>query len=358
MTRDMMHLGFLATALILVILTVAIMREPSRQLEAAEEFKVISVREGADLYAENCVACHGASGEGLGAYPALANQGIQTMDAEVLTKIIERGRYSTAMAAFGVDEGGLFTNAQIDSLVTLLLYGNWQYVDARVAELGLTPPEITAMEVSEETLLAVRDLPDGTTLADGMTLYAENCAACHGANGEGTGLAPALNSDELRGRLSGDDITRIVQQGVPGTLMASWNAALSPDQVASITTFLRRWDEIVGTGAVMPVVETAEIDLSPEAVATGQRLYNILCKSCHGFDAYGTPLAPALNNQLFLSETPDAAIQQIISLGVSGTVMPAWGGRLTEADIAALTAYLRSLEPTAPVIVEPASTNQ
>jgi mono/diheme cytochrome c family protein len=45
-----------------------------------------------------------------------------------------------------------------------------------------------------------------------------------------------------------------------------------------------------------------------------------------------------------LSGTPDAAIQQIIAGGVSGTSMPAWGGYLTEADIAAITAYLRSME--------------
>jgi len=32
--------------------------------------------------------------------------------------------------------------------------------------------------------------------------------------------------------------------------------------------------------------------------------------------------------------------------------MPAWGGRLSEADIAAMTAYLRSLEPAAPAIVQ------
>ena len=95
------------------------------------------------------------------------------------------------------------------------------------------------------------------------------------------------------------------------------------------------------------------LDMSPEAIAAGQQLYNVLCTQCHGVSGYGTRLAPALNNALFLSQTPDAAIQQIIAGGVTGTAMPAWGGRLTEADIAALTAYLRSWEPTAPPIVQP-----
>jgi mono/diheme cytochrome c family protein len=101
------------------------------------------------------------------------------------------------------------------------------------------------------------------------------------------------------------------------------------------------------------VIEAPPVDMSPEAVALGARLFSLACAQCHGAQGYGTPLGPALNNQTFLADTPDAAIQQIIAGGVPGTVMPAWGGRLSEADIAALTAYLRSLEPTAPAIAQP-----
>ncbi|MEI2776462.1 MAG: c-type cytochrome [Tetrasphaera sp.] len=64
-------------------------------------------------------------------------------------------------------------------------------------------------------------------------------------------------------------------------------------------------------------------------------------------------MAPALNNQTFLSQTEDAAIQQIIAGGVPGTTMPAWGGYLSEADIAAITAFLRSLEENAPAMAAP-----
>jgi mono/diheme cytochrome c family protein len=353
MTRDMMQIGFLATALIFVVLGLAMLREPSRQIEAAEHLQTIAIQEGTDLYAENCVICHGASGEGFGAYPALGNDGIRTMDENTLFQIIERGRYNTAMAAFGVDEGGIFTNSQVASLVAQLQFGDWVDVSLRVAELGLTPPDIVVAEIPEEMLTVASSLPDGGNLVEGLNVYAENCIACHGANGEGTTLAPQLNSDELRNRLTDEDITRIVEQGVPGTLMASWGAALTGEQVNAVVEFMRRWPEIEAAGVEIPVIEAAPLDMSPEAIVTGQRLFAILCQSCHGVDGYGSPMAPALNNQLFLSQTPDTAIQQIIAMGVSGTVMPAWGGRLTDADIAALTAYLRSLAPTAPVIVNP-----
>ena len=192
-----------------------------------------------------------------------------------------------------------------------------------------------------------------TAVAEGLELYATNCVACHGANGEGTTLAPALNTNDLRNRLTDADIARIVAQGVPGTLMAGWERALEVGEIEAVTSLLRRWPELDAAGVALPVVEAAAIDMSPEAIASGAKLYNILCTQCHGVEAYGTQLAPALNDQTFLSQTPDAAIQQIIAGGVSGTSMPAWGGYLTEADIAAITAYLRNMEATAPATAAP-----
>jgi len=64
-------------------------------------------------------------------------------------------------------------------------------------------------------------------------------------------------------------------------------------------------------------------------------------------------MAPAVNNQLFLSETPDAAIYQIIAGGIPGILMPAWGSRLDDQKLQSIVAYLRNFEPTAPAIVPP-----
>jgi mono/diheme cytochrome c family protein len=100
-------------------------------------------------------------------------------------------------------------------------------------------------------------------------------------------------------------------------------------------------------------VEVMSLPSSPELIADGQKLFSIACKSCHGVDGYGTAMAPALNNQIFLSETPDAAIYQIIAGGVPDTLMPAWGSRLTDYDLQSLVAFLRSMEPSAPAIVPP-----
>ncbi|MBE2271739.1 MAG: c-type cytochrome [Anaerolinea sp.] len=348
MTRQMSWFALIGTFMIAAAFGIAVLREPARQADAAASLNALMIGEGTDLYAENCVACHGASGEGIAAYPPLTTT--VSMDAQTLYNTVERGRYNTGMAAFGVNEGGILTGMQIESLVTMLQADTWDTVAVRVAELGLAPPQIVVAEIPAETLAVVELLPDGAALSAGLTVYAENCAACHGANGEGSALAPALNTDELRVRLSEADIARIITEGVPGTLMTSWSSALDAAQQQSVITLISRWGELNAAGVSLPTIEAAPLDMSPQALATGQRLFDLLCTQCHGIDGYGSPIAPALNNQTFLSTTPDAAIQAIIAGGVTGTVMPAWSGYLTDSDIAAITAYLRSLQPNAPIV--------
>lgn len=348
MTRQMNWIALIGTFLIAAAFGIAVLREPTRQAEASAALTSAMIAEGTDLYAENCVVCHGAQGEGIAAYPPLTTTA--SMDTQTVYNTIERGRYNTGMAAFGVNEGGILTGMQIESLVTMLQADTWDTVTARIAELGLTPPQIVVAEIPAETVALVETLPDGVALSAGLTVYAENCAACHGANGEGSTLAPALNTDELRVRLSDADIARIINTGVPGTLMSSWSNALTSEEQQAVVTLISRWGELDAAGVSLPTIQAAPLDRSPQAVATGQRLFDLLCTQCHGIDGYGSPIAPALNDQTFLSTTPDAAIQAIIAGGVTGTVMPAWSGYLTDSDIAAITAYLRSLQPNAPIV--------
>ena len=86
-------------------------------------------------------------------------------------------------------------------------------------------------------------------------------------------------------------------------------------------------------------------------VATGRQLWALNCSSCHGDRGQGID-APALNSKQFLGGTTDEQIHRIVSTGITGSEMPAWlsdfGGPLTDDQIAALTAYLRSWQPKAP----------
>ena len=349
MTHEQTWIGFLATGLLLVTIGMVVLREPVLQSRAADTQLAAAVHEGTGIYLENCVVCHGAAGEGLGAYPAL--EAAASMDASELYKVIDRGRYGTQMAAYGIDEGGVLSQTQIEALVALIQHGDWGDVYAIAAANDLIPPELVVPEVSDDTIAQVSTLPDGDLLAGGLTLYAINCASCHGANMEGTTLAPTLHTDDLRATES-YEIARMVEQGVPGTLMAGWDAALDDSEVDALVALILRWLEVQAAGVEIPVVEAEPIDMSPEAIARGERLFDITCASCHGVDGYGTRMAPALNNILFLDTTSDAQMRQIIAMGVPGTVMPAWSNRFSDAQMNDLIAYLRSLQATAPTITQ------
>jgi len=352
MTNTMKFIGIFATIVILIILPLYMMNEANQQEKILDEYYTDAIYSATDHYAENCAVCHGAAGEGIGDNPVLDSDGIRSMAESDLIKVISRGRDSSLMAAWAVDEGGIFSNSQIDEFVTFIQQVNWSYVEVRIAELGLTPPELIKMELSDEMISSVSALPGGQILAAGLTVYAENCAACHGANGSGTVVAPSIDTEDLRSTPKEETIN-LVKTGVLGTLMANWESILPTEDINNVVDLIYRWPEILETGIEFPEVEVISIVSSPETIAEGRNLFNIACKSCHGFDGYGSRMAPALNNQLFLTETPDAAIYQIIGGGVPGTLMPAWGSRLTDYDLQILVTFLRSLEESAPVIVPP-----
>lgn len=68
-------------------------------------------------------------------------------------------------------------------MITFVQEVNWEFVAVRVDELGgPSPPQVIEMEITEEMLTALATLPDSPALSAGLTVYAENCAACHGAN--------------------------------------------------------------------------------------------------------------------------------------------------------------------------------
>ncbi|MBN2043462.1 MAG: c-type cytochrome [Anaerolineales bacterium] len=352
MTLSMKITGFVATLVILIIIPVYFLQESGNQAAIQQAYIDRSVENATDLYAENCVVCHGASGEGISTIPALDTEALRTMPEETLYKIISRGVDGTQMAAWDLEEGGILTRAQIQELTTLILNPSWKQVELRVADLGLTPPTPAEMEVTNEMVSALQTLEGSEDLILGLTVYAENCAACHAANGEGTSIAPALNTEEVRQKAL-DDLIAIVQNGVSGTLMASWKDILTPEKIDASLTFILRWPEIENSGVEFPEIEVPVFESTPEMIAAGDRLFHIACKSCHGTDAYGTPMAPSLNNPTFLGETPDAAIYQIIAGGVPDTLMPAWGARLSEQDLNSLVAFIRSLEENTQPILQP-----
>jgi cytochrome c oxidase cbb3-type subunit III len=78
-------------------------------------------------------------------------------------------------------------------------------------------------------------------------------------------------------------------------------------------------------------------------LALGKKLFADNCAVCHGPEGKGNREvgAPNLTDKIWLYGAEKQAIIQGIQNG-RGAVMPAWGGRLNESTIKALTVYVHT----------------
>jgi len=102
--------GILATEAIVFAVLIYALKEPNRLESAQSEILTTQLDDAMTLYAENCTVCHGMAGEGIGSTPSLDNEGLRTMDYNELLKVINRGRYDTAMPAWNKSDGGTLSD--------------------------------------------------------------------------------------------------------------------------------------------------------------------------------------------------------------------------------------------------------
>ena len=84
------------------------------------------------------------------------------------------------------------------------------------------------------------------SIAQGADLYAENCAVCHGEDGEGNGPAAAglevppadLHEDHVQANSDGA-LFYIISHSSPDSPMPAWEDALSEDERWHVVNFLR-----------------------------------------------------------------------------------------------------------------------
>ena len=112
--------------------------------------------DGGSLYRDNCAGCHGYAGKG-GVGVPLSLEGFQsTVSDRYLFHTIRNGRPGRVMPAFKQ-----FSDAQIKAIVKHLR----TFAKAKAVKFNSKP---------------IRG-----NVKKGKVLYAKNCAACHGVNGEG-----------------------------------------------------------------------------------------------------------------------------------------------------------------------------
>lgn len=79
--------------------------------------------------------------------------------------------------------------------------------------------------------------------------------------------------------------------------------------------------------------------------ADGDMVFKARCTRCHGGDGKGNSAigTPDFTSAKTLSSLSDADVIETITNGRKGTIMPSWKGKLSDEEIAAVAAYVRSL---------------
>jgi cbb3-type cytochrome c oxidase subunit III len=90
------------------------------------------------------------------------------------------------------------------------------------------------------------------------------------------------------------------------------------------------------------------VQLHDRMVEQGRNLFT-QCIACHGKGGEGTVgLGPRLNSESFLAAASDDFLVRTITKGRAGTTMIPWGQAMSQDDIYALVAYIRSWQDVRP----------
>lgn len=207
------------------------------------------------------------------------------------------------------------------------------------AERVRTEPMLARIRAATPAAIAADPELRTFALAGGRVAFANNCAACHGAGGQGAlGGFPSLADDDWLYGGTFDDIQFTIRHGIRngedsaarGIVMPAFlSAGLTQAQIGDIADFVLK------------------LSASPHDAAGAERgapLYAANCAVCHGAAGEGNRAmgAPRLNDRIWLYGGDKASIVHSISYSRAG-VMPAFAGRLDAATINMLTVYVHAL---------------
>lgn len=95
-------------------------------------------------------------------------------------------------------------------------------------------------------------------------------------------------------------------------------------------------------GAAAAAADNSKTFTREELIAKGEKVYTTNCAACHQANGMGVPGAfPAISGSKIATGPIDQHIKLVLN-GKPGTAMAAFGGQLSEADIAAVVTYQRN----------------
>ncbi|OJX28243.1 MAG: cytochrome-c oxidase, cbb3-type subunit III [Burkholderiales bacterium 68-12] len=169
---------------------------------------------------------------------------------------------------------------------------------------------------------------DPQAMAIGERLFMNNCAQCHGSDARGSKGFPNLTDNDWLYGGSPAKISETLHQGRVGVMPPMGAAVGTGEDVRNLAQY---------------VLSLSGSPHDSLRASLGKPLF-AACAACHGPDGKGNQDmgAPNLTDDTWLHGWGEAAITAMINNGKTNE-MPAQAGKLTEAQLNVLTAYVWGL---------------
>lgn len=185
-------------------------------------------------------------------------------------------------------------------------------------------------------------------VSDFGTLYAQNCAGCHGAEGKGGAAIPLANPIYLA-IVDETSMRKVIANGMRGTSMPAFaqsaGGMLTDQQVDVIAKgIFSQWARKGILDGSNPPSYAAK---TKGNAAHGEIAYATYCASCHGAGGAGGAKASSITNDSFLALISDQGLRTIVITGRPELGAPDWRGNvpgkpMSDQEITDVVSWLAS----------------
>ena len=198
------------------------------------------------------------------------------------------------------------------------------------------------------------EVPAPSDVTEFSTLYSQNCAGCHGAEGRG-GASIALADPVYLDIVDKNELRKVVADGARGTSMPAFarsaGGMLTEEQIDVVANgIFSRWGRKGMLDGTNPPSYAAKTEGN---VDHGKLVFKTYCASCHGPDGGGALKGSAITNDSFLALVSDRELRTMVITGRPELGAPDWRGNvpgkpMSEQEITDVVAWLASRRVKSP----------
>lgn len=215
--------------------------EEMKQAKVLYPVKVVNVKdflgkaelieEGKQVFAQNCVSCHGPEGKGLVGPNLTDDVWIHGGEAEEIVTTITKGVAAKGMPTWGPVLGNEKV-AKAAAFVYSLSHDAQGNLLASAHQAPAKVVDTNAKLVDISKLLGKADI-----IAKGKQVFTQNCVACHGPEAKGL-VGPNLTDNVWINGGKPEQIVNTITKGVAAKGMPTWGPVLGDEKVSHVATFV------------------------------------------------------------------------------------------------------------------------